>query len=349
MIDSMHGALVDLAHVRIDGWAPLMLTIAAVVAIVSWIVCRRRRVVGVVAVAMTIAACVAQLNANVLGYPTAAAALGHPPATLPAAGKVIEADIPGVVSGFRARPASIYLPPAYSVDTHAPLPVLVLLTGQPGHVVDWLQGGHLARTMDTYAAAHDGLAPVVVVADGLGDTEANPMCMDSDLGNAFTYLSVDVPAWAKSHLQVSEDPHSWAIGGYSYGGTCALQAAVLAPTVYPTFLDISGEDEPRRGTRAESVTAAFGDDSEASEKRFDAVAPLEVMAKREFPSTAGAFLAGSEDGEFRPQVLRAYDRAVASGMDAHYRELPGGHSMDVWAPALEVEVDWLSSRMGLTD
>ena len=82
----MHGALVDLAHVRIDGSAPLVLTVVAVAAIVCWIVYRRRRVVGVVAVAVTVAAFAAQLNANVLGYPTAAAALGHPPATLPAAG-----------------------------------------------------------------------------------------------------------------------------------------------------------------------------------------------------------------------------------------------------------------------
>lgn len=68
-----------------------------------------------------------------------------------------------------------------------------------------------------------------MVADALGATEANPMCMDSDLGNVFTYLTVDLPSWVKDHLQVSADPRDWAIGGYSYGGTCALQTAVSAP------------------------------------------------------------------------------------------------------------------------
>lgn len=325
----------------------------------------------------------AQLNVHTAEYPTLAAALGHPPVvaadlsaleepassvvasrplvdswqqsiawrrsnTLPDHGDVVEADIPGPVSGFSARPASIYVPPAYLSDPRADLPALVLLTGRPGHVVDWLAGGHLARTMDMFAAAHDGLAPVVVVADALGDTEANPMCMDSNLGNAFTYLAVDLPTWVSGHLQVASDPRDWAIGGYSYGGTCALQTAVLAPAVYPTFLDISGEDEPRRGTRAESITAAFGDDSEESTRRFDSVAPLTVLGEHCYASNSGAFVVGTGDTEFGPQTERTFAAAKVAGVDAHFHELPGGHSMDVWAPALESEIDWLAARMGLT-
>ncbi|MET4048489.1 MULTISPECIES: alpha/beta hydrolase-fold protein [unclassified Rhodococcus (in: high G+C Gram-positive bacteria)] len=338
---------------------------------------------GLAAAVLVVLATAAQLNVHTFEYPTLAAALGHPPVVaaelsalekpassvvesrpledawqqsitwrgsdaLPDHGNVIEADIPGTASGFSARPASIYFPPAYLSDPRADLPVLVLLTGQPGHVVDWLAGGHLARTMDTFAAAHNGLAPVVVVADALGDTEANPMCMDSDLGNAFTYLSVDLPTWVSGHLQVASDPREWAIGGYSYGGTCALQTAVLAPAVYPTFLDISGEDEPRRGTREESIAAAFGDNSEESVRRFDSVAPLTVLDERCFGSSAGAFVVGTGDTEFRPQTERAFAAAKVAGVDAHLRELPGGHSMDVWAPALEAEMDWLAARMGLT-
>lgn len=376
MIGRVHEVLVDFVHLRIDGSVPLILTVTAVAAALLWILLRKHTI-GVLALVTIVVALAAQLNMHVVGYPTVAAVLGHPPVaganlhdleskagsliaarpldenwsrpgSLPPVGDVIDVDIPGIESGFHARPASIYVPPAYLVDPRADLPVLVLTTGQPGHVIDWLQGGHLAQTMDTYAAAHDGLAPVVVVADALGDTDANPMCMDSDLGNVFTYLSVDVPQWMKKNLQVSEDPDSWAIGGYSYGGTCAMQTAVLAPTVYPTFLDISGEDEPRRGSRSESVAAAFGDDSDESVSRFDAVAPLTVMTERRFDDSAGAFVVGADDQEFQPQTHRSFEVADSSGMDAHYRELPGGHSMDVWAPALEIEMSWLGFRMGLT-
>ncbi|WP_407812297.1 alpha/beta hydrolase-fold protein, partial [Staphylococcus aureus] len=91
--------------------------------------------------------------------------------------------IAGTVSGFSARDAEIYLPPAYFTNPRPELPVLVLLAGQPGAPEDWLQGGRLVQTMDTYAAAHSGLAPVVVVADGTGSELANPLCVDSQLGN----------------------------------------------------------------------------------------------------------------------------------------------------------------------
>src|SRR5215472_6411954 len=37
----------------------------------------------------------------------------HPPPTMPKTGSVYQADIPGIRSGFTARPGYIYLPPAY--------------------------------------------------------------------------------------------------------------------------------------------------------------------------------------------------------------------------------------------
>ena len=124
-----------------------------------------------------------------------------------------------------------------------------MLSGQPGNPGDWLDGGQLAARMDAYAAAHKGLAPVVVMPDSLGSELANPVCLDSSLGNVATYLTVDVPGWIRKHLQVDTEPSSWAIGGLSAGGTCSLQMALTAPQVYPTFVDISGQAEPTLGTR----------------------------------------------------------------------------------------------------
>ena len=153
----------------------------------------------------------------------------RPPAGMPATGAVTEITIPAPVSGFAARPAWLYLPPAYLSRPRAQLPVLVLMSGQPGGPRDWLDGGELAARMDDFAAAHEGLAPVVVMVDQLGSPLANPLCMDSRLGNVATYLSVDVPAWIRDTLQVEPAASAWAIGGLSNGGTCSLQMAVNAP------------------------------------------------------------------------------------------------------------------------
>jgi S-formylglutathione hydrolase FrmB len=271
-------------------------------------------------------------------------AIWRPPAGMPAAGVVTEVPIPATVSGFAARPAWLYLPPAYLARPRAQLPVLVLMSGQPGSPDDWLNGGRLADRMDAFAAAHDGLAPVVVMPDHLGDPLANPLCMDSRLGNVATYLSVDVPTWIRETLQVDPEPSGWAIGGFSNGGTCSLQMAVNEPDVYPTFVDISGEDEPTLGDRAATVQAAFGGDEAA----FAAVNPPDVMAKKRFPDTAGYFVAGQQDTEYLPEAQRAFAAAQAAGMDVQLHLLPGGHTFEVWGPGLEDALPWLATRLGMT-
>lgn len=266
-----------------------------------------------------------------------------PPPGIKASGAVTTASIPGTTSGFSARPAWIYLPPAYLSTPRALLPVLVLLPGQPGDPQDWFNAGHLAATMDAYAATHDGLAPVVVAADPLGSDLANPLCVDSPLGNTFSYLSVDVPNWIRSHLQVDPDPRHWAVGGLSFGGTCSLQLALNAPEVYPTFIDISGQDEPTLGDRASTVRAAFGGDAAA----FARVNPLDLLVHNHFPTTAGFIVAGADDAEYGPQAKRVHDATTAAGVNVKYLELPGGHTWQVWGVGLERSLPFLASRTGL--
>lgn len=268
----------------------------------------------------------------------------RPPADLPTAGEVVEVPVPGTTSGFSARPGWVYLPPAYLVSPRPLLPVLVLLSGQPGDPRDWLDGGALAGRMDAFAAAHGGLAPVVVMADHLGSPLANPLCVDSPLGDAATYLELDVPAWIAQHLQVAADPAHRAVGGLSNGGTCSLQLAVTAPAAYPTFVDLSGEQEPSLGDRATTVAAAFGGDTAA----FAAVNPLDVLARTRFPGTSAFLVAGRDDQVYRPAAERVDAACRAAGMDVRFTVLPGGHEWRVWGAGLDAALPWLGARWGLT-
>ncbi|MGW0002325.1 alpha/beta hydrolase [Nocardia grenadensis] len=266
-----------------------------------------------------------------------------PPADLPKTGAVTETDIPGAVSRFSARAARIYLPPAYFATPRPDLPVLVLLAGQPGSTADWLVGGRLTETMDAYAAGHRGLAPIVVLADGTGGQLRNPLCVDSRLGNAATYLSVDVPTWVRAHLQVDPDPRAWAVGGLSSGGTCAVQLATTRPEVYPTFLDMSGQADPGLGDRDTTIREVFGGDAAA----FARNDPAELLAHNSYPGSAGGFVVGLGDTEYRGAVERLAVAARAAGMDVHLTEVPGSHSFAVWSAGLEKEMPWLGHRLGL--
>lgn len=263
------------------------------------------------------------------------------PADLPERGTVSEVPIPGA---FPARPAWIYLPPAYSATPRPRLPVVVLLAGQPGSPRDWFDAGRLADNLDAFARGHDGLAPIVVVPDQLGAETANPMCLDSKLGQVETYLTRDVPAWIRHRLTVDERRDAWTIAGLSQGGTCALQFAVRAPDVYGNFIDLAGQREPTLGTREETVKAAFDGDEAA----FTRVNPMDVLARDRFPRTAGVIVAGAGDATYRQGDAEVFDACRRAGMDVRWRELPGGHDWTVWRPGLYDSLPWLAERTGLS-
>jgi enterochelin esterase-like enzyme len=268
----------------------------------------------------------------------------QPPSRLPAHGAVARVRIPGTVSGFRARPAYVYLPPAYTATTPRPLlPVLVLLAGQPGSADSWLVSGQLTKMMDRYASVHNGLAPVVVMADNLGDNFANPLCVDSPHGNAETYLAQDVPAWVRAHLQVAQGREAWAIAGLSSGGTCALQMAVRAPAVYGRFLDISGEYEPLDGSRRQTIDEFFHGDAAA----YAAVNPVDIMRHQRFPDTAGRIVVGLDDRVYHPQLKRVLAACEGAGMQMSWLAPPGGHNWQLWTRGLELSLDWLAARTHL--
>jgi S-formylglutathione hydrolase FrmB len=221
--------------------------------------------------------------------------------------------------------------------------VLVLIPGQPGGPEDWLLAGRLARVMDAFAAAHDGLAPVVVVPDVTGSPVGNSLCMDSRLGAAETYLAEDVPAWAAANLQV--DVTHLAIGGFSFGGTCALQLAVRRPEVYPTFLDVSGQAEPTLGDPALTVQTAFGGDVAA----FRRVNPLDELSSMHLPGTAGTIAVGRDDPVFRPQAEQVAIASRAAGITVALEEFPGGHSWATASAALTTALPWISGRARIVD
>lgn len=358
-------------------YAAIAVAFFGVAMVIPRVIAARRRIlaslVSVVSAAAVVAAGAVQVNAVFAAYPTVGTALGasgveqvalsavgghdadvvtghplesawHAPAGLPSDGRILTAVIPGSTSGFTARAAEIYLPPAYFAKPRPLLPVLVLLAGQPGSPQDWLDGGQLVPTADGFARHHHGLAPVVVVADGTGSQLANPLCMDSRLGNVATYLATDVPRWVTTNLQIDPDPQAWAVGGLSYGGTCALQLAANYPKIYPTFLDMSGQDEPTLGDRQHTIEAAFNGDVAA----FTRVNPLDLLRSRRYPTSAGAFVVGDDDEHYRPQVETMFRAARVAGMNVHLDLVPGGHSFTVWSTGLRSQFDWLAKRFSLT-
>lgn len=269
-----------------------------------------------------------------------------PQGGLPTGGVLRKSAIPGVLSGMNTRDAYIYLPPAYFAPNRPALPVLVLVAGQPGGPADWLTGGSLQSHMDSYAASHGGMAPVVVVPDPNGSQSANTMCMDSRIARADTYLSEDVPRWIKSTLAVDTNHARWAAGGFSFGGTCALQLGTRHPDLFPAVLSFSGEAEPAIAKeRQKTIDASFPGDPEA----FNRQTPLHIMKQQRFDGNGMYLTAGEDDPEFVAYLRTLSAAAKDAGFTVRAFEVEQtGHSWDTSSKRITDALDFLAGQWGIT-
>ncbi|MGN6403472.1 alpha/beta hydrolase [Sinomonas sp.] len=269
----------------------------------------------------------------------------RPPEGLPHTGDLRTAPIPGAVSGFKARPAYIYLPPAYFAPTRPELPVLLLMPGQPGNPSDWLSGGRLREKLDLFAAEHGGIAPVAVVVDPLGSPSANTMCMDTKLGAAETYLVRDVIPWIKTHLTVATTADRWASGGFSFGGTCSVQLLAKHPDLVSGALAFAAEEEPALAKeRSKTIDLAFDGDAAA----FDSQVPSHFFAASRHDGLLLFLAAGSRDQDFQRQAAVIGEHAGASGVEVHHAVADGeGHSWEMIAKTWLEGMSLLAQRWGL--
>lgn len=190
---------------------------------------------------------------------------------IPAHGEVSKVNIPATTSHFEARQALVYLPPAALVTAkHKPaLPVILMMSGQPGSPGRVFAAGGIQTMMDDYAQHHGGLAPIVIAADQLGDDSHNTLCVDSPVyGKALTYLTKDVVDWVKTNLPAARQAQDWAIAGFSQGATCSLQIGANHPDLFGTIIPTGSELKPTNGSESSMISRFFHGDRTAYEKQI---------------------------------------------------------------------------------
>ncbi|GAB3031748.1 alpha/beta hydrolase-fold protein [Parafrigoribacterium mesophilum] len=268
-----------------------------------------------------------------------------PPANMPASGRLGAVSIPGVVSKFPARQAVLYLPPAALVADAPPLPVVIVLSGQPGQPMNDFQSANLHPMLEAFQRAHNGLAPIVIAPDQLGTPFANPMCVDSRLGNSAEYLTVDVPAWIRSHLHVLPGAASWAIGGFSQGGTCAIQLGAAHPELFGAILDVSGELVPRNGSPQHTIAVGFGGNAAA----YQRAKPVNILAAHApYADMTAIFGVGQTDARYTAWARQVAKAAATAGMTTTFIVAPGtGHDWHTASYVLAAGMRILCAKFGL--
>ncbi|WP_084514868.1 alpha/beta hydrolase [Nocardia acidivorans] len=295
-------------------------------------------------------------------------------------GRIVPVDIPESGSHFKHRREYVYLPPAWFAGDKPPaLPVVMMIGGEFNTPADWVRSGQIMPAVDDFVNGNGGQAPVLVFVDSGGSFNNDTECVNGTRGDAADHLTNDVPHYMKSAFGVSADPARWAAVGWSMGGTCAVDLAVMHPELLHTFLDIAGDLGPTAGTKEQTVRRLYGGDA-AAWARFD---PRTVMAAHgPYQDMVGVYDdltppqrqggPGADHGNIRPKQPAAEDDSVGLGgrdgvfdtgelgaantlcedgrrvgIDCTVNTTRGGHTWQFASSAFTSTLPWLTARLGL--
>jgi enterochelin esterase-like enzyme len=305
---------------------------------------------------MTVLACLAATAATALvwvnrqidEYPTwasllgstAAAAATPPGAAIPVAvtpatrggGQVVSYTVTGPASHL-TMPVYAYLPPQYRTDTTTSYPVIEALHGYPGSPLQWIKKLGVVPILDTEIRT-GRMAPTIVLFPyqtpaPLLDTECTNLVGGPQ---AETFLTADVPAFARAHLRVRPGPGTWGLTGFSAGAYCASDLLLRHPGEYAAAASLSGYADPgiRVGNGSEHTT--YNAVWRLTHLPVPAVALYLACAK-----TDKNALRGTEEVARLAHAPMSVTTSYVNG---------GGHNLATWRAMEAPSFDWLSSWLG---
>jgi S-formylglutathione hydrolase FrmB len=288
--------------------------------------------------------------------------------TKPSKGVVVPVNISADASHFPHRQELVYLPPAWFNSNPPPrLPTVMMIGSAFNTSADWLRPGGAFTTIDNFAAAHHGFAPVLVFVDPTGSFDNDTECVNGSRGNAADHLTKDVVPFMVSNFGVSPDRANWGVAGWSMGGTCAVELAVMHPDLFSAFVDIAGDRGPTLGAKDQTITKLFGGNS-AAWADFD---PITVMSRHgpytgvsgwfDVPGPPGPRNVAAEttptpdgpdaDPAANPEGQDAAANALcavaaANGVNCTVVTQPGKHDWPFAAQAFAASLPWLAGMLG---
>lgn len=276
----------------------------------------------------------------------------------PSRGVVVPVTIGADASRFPHRRELVYLPPAWFASNPPPrLPTVMMISAELNTPADWLRAGGAVDTVDGFAAAHGGSAPVLVFVDATGAFDNDTECVNGRRGNAADHLTKDVVPYMASNFGVSSDRANWGIVGWSMGGTCAVTLTVRNPEIFSAFVDISGDIGPNSGTKAQTIDRLFGGDAGA----WAAFDPTTIIVRHgHYSGIAGWFdvagtvgkggaIVADRAGNPESQDVAARSTcalALPHGIRCAVVAQPGRHDWPFAAGAFAAALPWLAGRLG---
>jgi S-formylglutathione hydrolase FrmB len=275
---------------------------------------------------------------------------------VPTSGTVVSVRISDAASGFSHRDELVYLPPAWYATYPPPrLPVVMMIGAEFNTPTDWLRAGNAVSTIDAFASAHGGNAPILVFVDSSGAFNIDTECVNGSRGNAADHLTKDVVPFIISKFGTSAKAANWGVAGFSAGGTCAIDLTLMHPDLFSAFVDIAGDVSPNAGTKVQTINRLFGGSADA----WAAFDPTTVITKHgPYNAVSGWFAVtgpadphhnaaapgspGNENGaaDSLCSLARAY------GVNCVVNVQPSKHDWPFAAQVFTTALPWLAGQLG---
>lgn len=178
---------------------------------------------------------------DMLNYGTTAAIYQPIQASIPH-GLVNTVEYRSPALGGRVRQFLIYLPPSYTNAPYEQYPVIYLLHGAPGEMIDWFKGAHVDTTANDLIAADkisdvilvspDGNGPIYKVAEWANSYDGRQRMEDSIARDLVTYVD--------AHYRTIASPAGRTLAGLSDGGFGATNIALHHPGMFGSVLTLGG-------------------------------------------------------------------------------------------------------------
>jgi enterochelin esterase-like enzyme len=264
-------------------------------------------------------------------------------------GETVRLTVHGRLSQL-TRAVYLYLPPQYFQARYASarFPAIELITGFPGQPQDWINVAGITESYLTLLRDGAVQPAVLVMPDANGGPRISLQCLNVWHGpQDATFLGVDLPEALSRSLRVAAPGPAWGVAGYSEGGYCAADLALLYPGRYGAAGVLSGYFVPggdRLGSPVRTVNP-FGTDKALRVRNT----PMKRVRALPVNQPIPQFWLGA-GGDFRQDVtaMDAFQRRLlARQPDVMVHLAPGGqHNMATWRALIPSLLEWMTPRLG---
>lgn len=260
-------------------------------------------------------------------------------------GETVRFTVPGRLSHL-TRTTYVYLPPQYFQQPYRQyrFPVIELIPGFPGVPQDWINVVGVTQAFLTLLRDHLAKPAVLVMPDANGGPRVSLQCLNVVRGpQDATFLAVDLPEHLAREIRVQPSGRAWGIAGYSEGGYCAANLALLYPSRYGYAGVLSGYFRPfwdRLGTPPRTVNP-FGHNAGLRRKNTPQLRVTALPVYVHIPD----FWLGAGSGDPRDvNAARSFQRVLLLRQPTAQVHLAdgGGHTMATWRALIPPMLEWMT-------